>query len=80
MISEEIDSDDVQRRILARMADAIRALEELVRMTALAASVDDRPFATERAARGIGRICRPMILKRRRKTFDECDRYGKPTT
>jgi hypothetical protein len=51
LISEEVDCDDIQRRILARMADALRALEELVRMSALAASVvSDRspllaPFA-----------------------------------
>jgi hypothetical protein len=51
LISEEVDCDDIQRRILARMADALRTLEELVRMSALAASVvSDRspllePFA-----------------------------------
>jgi|tagenome__1003787_1003787.scaffolds.fasta_scaffold20768645_2 hypothetical protein len=44
LISEEVDCDDIQRRILARMADALRALEELVRMSALAASVVSNRF------------------------------------
>jgi hypothetical protein len=39
LIREEIDCDNVRRRILKRMADALRKLEELVRMSALAASV-----------------------------------------
>jgi hypothetical protein len=52
LISEEIECDDVQRRIIARMADALRALEELVRMSALAASVisDRSPFSEPFAA------------------------------
>jgi hypothetical protein len=47
LIREEIDCDDIQQRIHARMADTLRALEEIVRMSALAASVvmDRSPLA-----------------------------------
>jgi hypothetical protein len=39
LVCEEIDCDDVQRRIIARMADAMRQLRELVRMSALASAM-----------------------------------------